>query len=118
MSEMNLEQLKKKDIFKVPENYFEHLPNEVMAKVNYRRIKQKRNRVLLSIASAAASIAIVIGIINFYGEGNELTQIPQSSQHHDIAQIIAEKEFDNLDYQIMEYYEDQILLSETYTDYE
>ena len=71
---MKLEQLPKEDFFKVPDNYFDELPSQIMKVVeNEHKIVRRRRVVWLISSSVAAVMILLIGIGFFFSQNNETT---------------------------------------------
>lgn len=85
---MDLNQIKKDDCYKVPENYFEDLPKMVFQNI----AKQKRTiairRSVIAISSIAASILLIVGIIQL----RPTTQVPLVAQVDTMAQETTQTE--------------------------
>lgn len=156
---IDLNKIEKKEIFQVPENYFEEMQEQVLAKIRHQKIKSRNNRVLLAITSIAATFLLVFSLLHFIpqpeqgnlaltGNHDSLSEIltdtgstesvmPDEVQVTEnrttsrdiainrvssvipketstLAQVIENVELDNLDYQILEYYQEDISLMDLY----
>ena len=60
---MDLNELKNKDCYKVPDNYFEELPKMVFQNIAKQKRTMTIRRSVIAIASLAASILLIVGII-------------------------------------------------------
>lgn len=79
---MDLNQLKNKDCYKVPENYFEELPKMVFQNIAKQKRAMTIRRSVIAIASLAASILLIVGIIQL----RPTTQVPLVAQVDTTAQ--------------------------------
>ncbi|HHU46426.1 MAG TPA: hypothetical protein P5134_04250 [Bacteroidales bacterium] len=71
---MKLNQLPKEDFFKVPDNYFDELPSQIMKVVeNEHKIVRRRRVVWLISSSVAAVMILLLGISFFFSQNNETT---------------------------------------------
>ena len=71
---MKLEQLPKEDFFKVPDNYFDELPSQIMKVVEKEHKIVRRRRVVWLISSSVAAVMILLlGIGFFFSQNNETT---------------------------------------------
>lgn len=71
---MKLNQLPKEDFFKVPDNYFDELPSQIMKVVeNEHKIVRRRRVVWLISSSVAAVMILLLGIGFFFSQNNETT---------------------------------------------
>ncbi len=156
---IDLNKIDKKEIFQVPENYFEEMQEQVLAKIRHQKIKSRNNRVLVAITSIAATFLLVFSLLHFIPQpdqgnfaltgtheslsemltdtGSTESVMPDEVQvtenrttNRDIAinrvssvmpketstlaQVIENVELDNLDYQILEYYQEDISLMDLY----
>lgn len=155
---IDLNKIEKKEIFQVPENYFEEMQEQVLAKIRHQKIRS-RNRLLVAITSVAATFLLVFSLLHFIpqpeqgnlaftGNHDSLSEIltdtgstesvmPDEVQVTEnrttsrdiainrvssvipketstLAQVIENVELDNLDYQILEYYQEDISLMDLY----
>lgn len=127
-----LQQVPKKNPFQVPENYFDDLENDVMAKVRQEQ-KVVKHRKIYTIAAAVAAVAVLVIVLNIglFSTGNETQnqnlagnavntnqKLLASANDNDITAtydpivVIEESNLDNVDYQIIDYYDDE--MSEDY----
>lgn len=75
-----MENLPQKDIFKIPEGYFEELPDKILA----RHHKEKSRSVTMVIRYAAAAVIVIgFGLIALFNI-NEQDQILQSNLNDEI----------------------------------
>ena len=139
---MELDQYKK-NCFKVPENYFEQLEDEVLLKIRKSDAKLKRRKWYISIASAAASLLILVSIITFYEKPeqifmanavpfsenlalamNDLHFLEETVLYEEpgitpaeitkITEVVSAENLEDIDYQIIESYFEDALSLETY----
>lgn len=127
-----LQQVPKKNPFQVPENYFDDLENDVMAKVRQEQ-KVVKHRKIYTIAAAVAAVAVLVIVLNIglFSTGNNTQnqnlaenavntdqKLLASANDNDITAtydpivVIEESNLDNVDYQIIDYYDDE--MSEDY----
>lgn len=127
-----LQQVPKKNPFQVPENYFDDLENDVMAKVRQEQ-KVVKHRKIYTIAAAVAAVAVLVIVLNIglFSIGNDTQnqnlaenavntdqKLLASANDNDITAtydpivVIEESNLDNVDYQIIDYYDDE--MSEDY----
>ncbi|MCQ2270597.1 MAG: hypothetical protein MJZ52_05165 [Bacteroidales bacterium] len=127
-----LQQVPKKNPFQVPENYFDDLENDVMAKVRQEQ-KVVKHRKIYTIAAAVAAVAVLVIVLNIglFSTGNDTQnqnlaenavntdqKLLASANDNDITAtydpivVIEESNLDNVDYQIIDYYDDE--MSEDY----
>ena len=79
---MDLNELKNKDCYKVPDNYFEELPKMVFQNIAKQKRTMTIRRSVIAIASLAASILLIVGIIQL----RPTTQVPLVAQVDTTAQ--------------------------------
>lgn len=156
---IDLNKIDKKEIFQVPENYFEEMQEQVLAKIRHQKIKSRNNRVLVAITSIAATFLLIFSLLHFIPQpdqgnlaltgtheslsemltdtGSTESVMPDEVQVTEnrttnwdiainrvssvmpketstLAQVIENVELDNLDYQILEYYQEDISLMDLY----
>ena len=85
---MDLNELKNKDCYKVPENYFEELPKMVFQNIAKQKRAMTIRRSVIAITSIAASILLIVGIIQL----RPTTQVPLVAQIDTTAQETAQTE--------------------------
>lgn len=127
-----LQQVPKENPFQVPENYFEDLENDIMAKVRQEQkvIKHRRIYTIAAAVAAVAALVIVLNIGLFSAGNNTQSQnlaenavnadqkLLASADDNNITAtyepivVIEESNLDNVDYQIIDYYDDE--MSEDY----
>lgn len=61
---MDLDQIKDRDCFNVPDTYFDELPKVVMNKIAKQKKVVLWQRATIAVASVAASLLLIVGIIN------------------------------------------------------
>lgn len=129
-----LNDIPKTNPFQVPENYFEQLEQEVMMKVKQEQQEQKqkhlRHRRIYTIITAAAAVVALIVVINLWfflpqnkpqdsqlAEGASTTSVLLASGSDNgmlstgeaVPDVVIEEvDFDNIDYQILDYYSDEM----------
>jgi hypothetical protein len=125
----NLSEIKKENPFLVPDGYFDQLESEVMSKV---RAEQKRihHRRIYTISVAAAAIVALLVAINVWiflpdnngqntelaKEGSESSILLASGNDYELlsngealpAVDFENSDLDNVDYQILDYYSDEM----------
>ncbi|MBP5650870.1 MAG: hypothetical protein J6X01_07340 [Bacteroidales bacterium] len=125
----NLNEIKKENPFLVPDGYFDQLESEVMSKV---RAEQKRihHRRIYTISVAAAAIVALLVAINVWiflpdnngqntelaKEGSESSILLASGNDYELlsngetlpAVDFENSDLDNVDYQILDYYSDEM----------
>lgn len=125
----NLNEIKKENPFLVPDGYFDQLESEVMLKV---RAEQKRihHRRIYTISVAAAAIVALLVAINVWiflpdnngqntelaKEGSESSILLASGNDYELlsngetlpAVDFENSDLDNVDYQILDYYSDEM----------
>jgi hypothetical protein len=125
----NLNEIKKENPFLVPDGYFDQLESEVMSKV---RAEQKRihHRRIYTISVAAAAIVALLVAINIWiflpnnngqntelaKEGSESSILLASGNDYELlsngetlpAVDFENSDLDNVDYQILDYYSDEM----------
>lgn len=122
--------------FKIPDGYFEKMQDEVFIKIHRHEKKLHQRKIFYSIGSIAASLLIIFSVVHFFPheksdnlaslvlEKKESYSTNDSLVNQDITdmkndtevpknkvsmkQRIAEIKLDNLDYDIIEYYEESI----------
>jgi len=133
---ISIDDLNKKMDFKTPDGYFEKMQDEVFTKIHRYEKRRKQRRILYSITSVAASLLIIFSITFFLPNKNsgnlaslvyekeiqladnsiidqDLTEIENDidvSQENktSIKQMIEKMELDNLNYNIIKYYEEVV----------
>jgi len=94
---INLDNIKKKQPFKVPENYFEDLPERIQANIQDAEKARESNRSVIQLIKPALSLAAMfIGValiafvaVNFIGQPEK----EQPSITNDIAKANYEKKY-------------------------
>lgn len=112
----SLQELRKSNPFIVPENYFDTMEEEVMARVKQQQI-HSRHRRIYTIATAVAAVAALLIVLNigvFNNNGNATQLARAESITDNFIDPVTEPEIafedynlDNLDYQILDYYNDE-----------
>ncbi|MEG1555581.1 MAG: hypothetical protein RR356_02510 [Bacteroidales bacterium] len=118
----NLEELKEKNYFHVPEGFFEQLPNDIL---NTIKKEEKKNRLYRkAIVAAAIAAIVVIGSVTilFFPTPETAVSVAISNSPKIESFVenppptntpqVYEEELDNIDYQIMEYYNEEVLNSD------
>lgn len=126
----SLDEIKKENPFFVPDGYFDQLESEVMSKVRMEQKKIHRRRIY-TISVAVAAVAALLIAINVWifvpennGQNTELAEegTPNSSillaSSNDYGVLSNGEELpavdfeasdlDNVDYQILDYYSDEM----------
>ncbi|MDR1758890.1 MAG: hypothetical protein LBR51_08095 [Bacteroidales bacterium] len=139
-----LEDIKKIETFPVPDGYFDQLEKEVLQHVKAERVRQKRRSLLLYAFSGVAAALLLLfatttvvkllrhdspAVVQTTPEQEnpvltaQLTTQPDTdpaktllTYHPSPANEIEHDptQLDNVDYQIIEYYNDEILYDETF----
>lgn len=124
MEKLNsLQGLPKANPFLVPENYFDTMEKDVMARIKQQQIRARHRRIY-TIASAVAAVAALLIVLNIGIFNNKQStqlastkavneQLLANSEANFIAPItepeisLGDYNLDNLDYQILDYYNDE-----------
>ena len=126
----SLDEIKKENPFLVPDGYFDQLESEVMSKV---RMEQKRihRRKIYTISVAAAAVVALLVAINvwiFFPENNsQNTELAEEGSNNSTILLASGSDYgvlsngeelpavnfeasdlDNVDYQILDYYSDEM----------
>ncbi len=126
---VKLNDIPKENHFLVPDNYFEQLEQEAMSQVRQEQ-KRLRHRRIYTIITAAAAVVALLVVINLWfvmpenkpqgsqlAEGESTTSVLLASSSGDGVLstgeavpdvVIEEVDFDNIDYQILDYYSDEM----------
>lgn len=122
----DIEELKKENPFEVPEGYFDQLQSEVMEKVSrHRKLVRLRKIITLSVAVAAVAVLLISinwNIFNPEMNDNNVAQTEAAPEklfaadngsysfaYEDCPEVdIEECNFDNVDDQILDYYDDEM----------
>ncbi|MBO4654564.1 MAG: hypothetical protein J5644_03365 [Bacteroidales bacterium] len=124
----NLNDIKKENPFLVPDGYFDQLENNVMDQVRHiQKLHHRRKIYTISVAVAAvAALLIAINVWIFAPDNN--AQNPQLAEESPSSVLLASSndygvlttgdalpdvdfegsDFDNVDYQILDYYSDEM----------
>jgi len=131
---ISIDDLNKKPDFKLPNAYFEKMQDEVFAKIHQYEKKFTQRKIFYIISSMAASLLIIF-IVYFLPKENfskltslisgekemqiisdnivmnlamNIENVENLSNKVSVKQRIKKIELDNLDYSIIEYYEESI----------
>lgn len=126
----SLDDIKKENSFLVPEGYFDQLEQDVMTQVHQIRQANRRRRIYTISIAAAAVVALLVAInvwIFAPDDNASNTQLAEekatsgnvllaSGSEMDVLSTGAvmpvvdfeESDFDNVDYQILDYYTDEM----------
>lgn len=125
----NLSEIKKENPFLVPDGYFDQLESEVMLKVRAEQKRIHRRRIYTISIAAAAVVALLVAInvwiflpddngqsTELAKEGSESSILLASSNDHELlsngealpAVDFENSDLDNVDYQILDYYSDEM----------
>ena len=128
----SLSEIKKENPFLVPDGYFDQMENDVMAQVQHLQ-KLHRRRKIYTISVAVAAVALLLITINVWifapDKSSNNTQLAEngttssntllaSSNNYDYGVLttgdelpavdFGDSDFDNVDYQILDYYSDEM----------
>ena len=126
----SLDEIKKENPFLVPDGYFDQLESEVMLKVRMEQKKIHRRRIYtISVAVAAvAALLIAINVWIFAPENNgQNTELAEEGSNNSNILLASGNDYgvlsngeelpavdfvasdlDNVDYQILDYYSDEM----------
>lgn len=126
----SLDEIKKENPFLVPDGYFDQLESEVMLKVRMEQKKIHRRRIYtISVAVAAvAALLIAINVWIFAPENNgQNTELAEEGSNNSSILLASGNDYgvlsngeelpavdfeasdlDNVDYQILDYYSDEM----------
>ena len=126
----SLDEIKKENPFLVPDGYFDQLESEVMLKVRMEKKKIHRRRIYtISVAVAAvAALLIAINVWIFAPENNgQNTELAEEGSNNSSILLASGNDYgvlsngeelpavdfeasdlDNVDYQILDYYSDEM----------
>ena len=130
----SIDDLNKQPDFKLPDNYFDKMQDEVLIKISRYERTLKQRKIFYSVGSIAASLLIVFSIVYFFPKENSsdfaalviknekmqsiedsysITDMEydiESPQKNKVSvnQMITEIELHNLDYDIVELYEESM----------
>ena len=125
----NLSEIKKENPFLVPDGYFDQLESEVMLKVRTEQKRIHRRRIYTISVAAAAVVALLVAInvwiflpdnngqsTELAKEGNESSILLASGNDYELlsngealpAVDFENSDLDNVDYQILDYYSDEM----------
>ncbi len=134
----SLNDLKNRVDFKIPDGYFDRMQKEVLQKIHLREKRIKQRKIFFTIGSVAASLLIIFNIVFFFPNEDttelasytsekkfvekvveiavpepELEKVPEpivktERKSSSIEQEVIEMELENLDYAIIESYEESM----------
>lgn len=125
----NLSEIKKENPFLVPDGYFDQLESEVMLKVRAEQKRIHRRRIYTISIAAAAVVALLVAInvwiflpdnngqnTELAKEGSESNILLASGNDYELlsngealpAVDFENSDLDNVDYQILDYYSDEM----------
>lgn len=126
----NLSEIKKENPFLVPDGYFDQLESEVMLKVRAEQKRVHRRRIYtISIAAAAVvALLVAINVWIFLPENNsQNTELAEEGSNNSNILLASggdygvlsngealpavdfeDSDLDNVDYQILDYYSDEM----------
>ena len=126
----SLDEIKKENPFLVPDGYFDQLESEVMSKVKLEQKKVHRRRIYTISVAAAAVVALLVAINVwiFLPENNSQNTELSDEGSNSSAILLAsgsdygvlsngealpavdfeDSDLDNVDYQILDYYSDEM----------
>ncbi|MBR4536980.1 MAG: hypothetical protein IKO62_10085 [Bacteroidales bacterium] len=126
----SLDEIKKENPFLVPDGYFDQLESEVMSKVKLEQKKVHRRRIYTISVAAAAVVALLVAINVwiFLPENNSQNTELADEGSNSSAILLAsgsdygvlsngealpavdfeDSDLDNVDYQILDYYSDEM----------
>ena len=127
----SLDEIKKENPFLVPDGYFDQLESEVMSKVRMEQKKNHRRRIYTISVAAAAVVALLVAINVwiFLPENNsQNTELAEEGGNNSSSILLASSndygvlsngeelptvdfeasDLDNVDYQILDYYSDEM----------
>lgn len=100
---LQIPNFKEEDLFDVPQNYFDELPNKVMGRLHAEEkvwaFKKKRRRLLYTLSSIAASLLIVLTVALF-------TYSAKSEKKTDNLACLNYDNLSVVDYQMLDYYDE------------
>lgn len=103
----SIDDLNKKPDFNLPEGYFEKMQDEVLTKIHRYEKKNKQRRIFYSIGAVAASLFIIFNIVYFFPDKKPANLASQNNKTS-LKQIVTKIELNNLDYDIIEHYEESM----------
>ena len=125
----SLDEIKKENPFLVPDGYFDQLESEVMLKVRTEQKRIHRRRIYTISIAAAAVVALLVAInvwiflpnnngqsTELAKEGSESSILLASGNDYGVlsngealpAVDFENSDLDNVDYQILDYYSDEM----------
>ena len=126
----SLDEIKKENPFLVPDGYFDQLESEVMSKVRMEQKKNHRRRIYTISVAAAAVVALLVAINVwiFLPENNsQNTELAEEGSNNSSILLASSNDYgvlsngealpavdfedsdlDNVDYQILDYYSDEM----------
>jgi uncharacterized membrane protein YdfJ with MMPL/SSD domain len=126
----SLDEIKKENPFLVPDGYFDQLESEVMSKVRMEQKKNHRRRIYTISVAAAAVVALLVAINVwiFLPENNsQNTELAEEGSNNSNILLASggdygvlsngealpavdfeDSDLDNVDYQILDYYSDEM----------
>ncbi len=103
----DLDNIEKKELYQVPENYFEELPGRVMQ--NIRHEKQRKRTIITSAVAAVACLVVAVGVFFTLHVPEKGTAITQTEQ---IAASASEEEA--LETFAADYYSEELAMMDYY----
>ena len=123
-----LNDIKKENPFTVPDGYFDQLENDVMAQVRHLQKLHHRRRIYTISVAAAAVVALLVAINVWIFAPDNNAKNPQLAEESSSSVLLAsgndygvlttgdalpavdfeDSDFDNVDYQILDYYSDEM----------
>ena len=103
----DLDNIEKKELYNIPDNYFEELPGRVMQ--NIRREKQRKRTIITSAVAAVAVLAIAVGVFFTLYTPEKGTDITQAQQ---VTTTVSEE--DALETLAVDYYSEELAMMDYY----
>ena len=123
-----LNDIKKENPFTVPDGYFDQLENDVMVQVQHLQKLHHRRRIYTISVAAAAVVALLVAINVWIFAPDNNAKNPQLAEESSSSVLLAsgndygvlttgdalpavdfeDSDFDNVDYQILDYYSDEM----------
>lgn len=95
---MDLNKIKKEEIYRIPDGYFEQLPQQIIQTIHKRKSK-KRNLWISSVAAVLVLILCCTGVVNY------MNNIKETKQKLAERQKIEEEQLKN---QMIDYYRSEL----------
>lgn len=104
----DLDNIEKKELYNIPDNYFEELPGRVMQ--NIRREKQRKRTIITSAVAAVACLVVAVGVFFTLNTPKNDPAITQAQQ----VVVTSPEEEETLETLAADYYSEELAMMDYY----